>query len=77
MKASWITWWVVNIFWIVTFIGLSIFIWIRNVDASGVHQTYEAKMIAFIVLLAFYILPLIIQIIWMVINIVISKKSKN
>lgn len=77
MKASWIAWWIVTIFWIVTFIGLSIFIWMRTVDGSGITQTYDAKMAAFIVLIAFYVIPLIIQFIWMIVNIVLNKSAKN
>ncbi|MBI5973576.1 DUF3923 family protein [Staphylococcus caledonicus] len=75
MKLSWIAWWIVSLFWIITFIAMSVFIWIRDVDASGITQTFEAKLAAFIVLAIFYIIPLVIQLIWMIINIVVAQRK--
>lgn len=76
MKVSWISWWIVNLFWFVLFVIGSVFIWIREVDGAGVYQTPEAKLIAFIVLVIAFIFPLIIQLIWLIINLVVSRKSK-
>ena len=76
MKVSWILWWIVNLFWFVLFGIGSVFIWIREVDGAGAYQTPEAKLIAFMVLLIAFIFPVIIQIIWLIINLVVSRKSK-
>ena len=76
MKISWISWWVVNLFWIVLFVIGSIFVWLREVDGAGAYQTPEAKLIAFIVLLFAFIFPFIIQTIWLIINLVVSRKKQ-
>ena len=51
MKTSWIIWWIVTVFWIITFAGMSLAILIRKVDGSGMVQSPEARMYALIVLL--------------------------
>ncbi|MDI4707177.1 DUF3923 family protein, partial [Pseudoalteromonas shioyasakiensis] len=68
MKKRWYFWWIGNIFWIIIFvIGLAI-IWLREVDGAGVTQTPELKLLAFIVLLIAFIIPTIIQGVWLIVN---------
>jgi len=74
MKRRWIYWWIGNIFWIITFGILAAIIWLREVDGTGVTQTLELKLIAFIVLLIAFILPLIIQVVWLLVNL---RKSRT
>lgn len=75
MKKSWILWWMGNVFWFILFVIGSAFVWLREVDGSGAVQTVELKLIAFLVLLAAFIIPLLIQIVWLIMN--ISKNRKN
>lgn len=78
MRISWIVWWIVNTFWFVIFAVLSLIIWLRKVDGTGAVQTIELRLIAFVILVIAFVLPAIIQIIWLIINIVITKsKRKN
>ncbi|MFZ3195543.1 MAG: DUF3923 family protein, partial [Bacillus mycoides] len=41
----------------------------------GVTQTPELKLVAFIVLLIAFILPLIIQVVWLIVNLRKSRKK--
>ncbi|AYF07395.1 MULTISPECIES: DUF3923 family protein [Bacillus] len=75
MKRRWIYWWIGNIFWIITFGILAAIIWLREADGTGVTQTPELKLIAFIVLLIAFILPLIIQVVWLLVNLRKSRKK--
>ncbi|HDR4723452.1 DUF3923 family protein [Bacillus cereus group sp. Sample62] len=77
MKRRWIYWWIGNIFWIITFGILAASIWLRAVDGTGVTQTLELKLIAFIVLLIAFILPLIIQVVWLLVNLRKSRKNNT
>ena len=74
VRASWISWWTANVIWILLFAAGSFVVWTREVDGAGVTQTPELKLIAFIVLLVAFIIPLVFQIVWLIINL---KKSKN
>ncbi|KKE80342.1 DUF3923 family protein [Oceanobacillus caeni] len=75
MKKRWYFWWIGNIFWIIIFvIGLAI-IWLREVDGAGVTQTPELKLLAFIVLLIAFIIPTIIQGVWLIVNLRISSSK--
>jgi len=77
MKKIWIPWWVANIFWMMLFAAGTLFVFMRKVDGAGVVQTFETKLVSFIVLAIAFIFPLIIQIIWMIINLIftISKQT--
>ncbi|MGU3370327.1 DUF3923 family protein [Bacillus mycoides] len=75
MKRRWIFWWIGNIFWITTFGILAAIIWLREVDGAGVTQTPKLKLVAFIVLLIVFILPIIIQSIWLIVNLRKSNKK--
>ncbi|MGG0217747.1 DUF3923 family protein [Bacillus mycoides] len=66
-----------NIFWITIFGILAAIIWLREVDGAGVTQTPELKLIAFIVLLIAFILPLIIQVVWLIVNLRKSRKKRG
>ncbi|MED0950651.1 DUF3923 family protein [Bacillus mobilis] len=74
MKRRWISWWIGNTFWIITFGVLAAIIWLREVDGAGVAQTPELKSVAFIILLIAFILPIIIQVVWLIVNL---RKSRN
>lgn len=76
MKISWIFWWTIGGIEILSFIGFAIFLWARNVDASGAIQTTELKWINIVVIGIAYLTPLIIQLIWLIINLVFSRKQK-
>ncbi|WP_326025157.1 DUF3923 family protein [Staphylococcus pseudoxylosus] len=58
------------------FIGFTIFLWARNVDASGAIQTTELKWVNIAVIGITYLISLIIQLIWLIINLVFSRKQK-
>lgn len=66
VKKRWISWWIANIIWIILFAAGTVIIWTREVDGAGVTQTPELKLIAFIVLLIAFIIPLIIQVVWLI-----------
>ncbi|WP_342511749.1 DUF3923 family protein [Sporosarcina sp. FSL K6-1522] len=76
MKKLWLFWWIANIFWFAIFAIGTIFIWIREVDGAGVTQTPEAKLAAFIVLLIAFTLPVIIQVVWLIVNLIINSNKK-
>ncbi|MFP3663645.1 DUF3923 family protein [Priestia sp. SIMBA_032] len=73
MKRRWISWWIANIIRIILFVVGTVVVWTREVDGAGVTQTPELKLFAFIVLLIAFIFPLIIQVIWLIINFKASK----
>ncbi|MGC9933494.1 DUF3923 family protein [Priestia aryabhattai] len=73
MKRRWISWWIANIIWIILFLVGTAVVWTREVDGAGVTETPELKLFAFIVLLIAFIFPLIIQVIWLIINFKASK----
>ncbi|QHW38287.1 DUF3923 family protein [Staphylococcus ursi] len=74
MKISWILWWIFTILEVALFLGLSFLLYMREIDASGAVQTVEIKWINIMVLGVFFLIPTIIQIIWLIINIVKSEK---
>lgn len=77
MKISWTFWWIVNVFWIILFALGTAFLWLREVDGAGAIQTPEVKLISFIVLLIAFIFPLIIQVAWLIINLVVRHKASK
>ncbi|MED3831550.1 DUF3923 family protein [Priestia megaterium] len=68
MKLRWISWWTTNVVWFMLFAVGTVVIWIREVDGAGVTQTPELKLIAFLVLLIAFIIPIIIQFVWLIFN---------
>ncbi|PVE74972.1 DUF3923 family protein [Priestia megaterium] len=73
MKRRWISWWIANMIWIILFAVGTAVVWTREVDGAGVTQTPELKLLAFIVLLIAFIFPLIVQVIWLIVNFKASK----
>jgi len=73
VKRRWISWWIANIIWIILFAVGTAVVWTREVDGAGVTQTPELKLLAFIMLLIAFIFPLIIQVIWLIVNFKASK----
>lgn len=76
MKKLWLFWWIANTFWAVIFTAGTAVIWLRDVDGAGAIQTLEAKLAAFIVLLIAFIFPVIIQVVWLIVNLVSSSNKK-
>ena len=77
MKKLWLFWWIANTFWAVIFVVGAAFVWLREVDGAGITQTPEAKLAAFIVLIIAFIFAVIVQVIWLIVNLVITGKRKN
>lgn len=74
MKKRWISWWIGNLFWIIVFGIWAAIIWLRDVDGAGVIQTPEIKSLSLIVILIAFIIPVFFQVIWLIINLRMSKK---
>lgn len=77
MKISWTIWWIISSIEILSFLVFAAFLWMRDVDASGVTQTTELKFINVGVLGLAYLIPILIQVIWLIINLVYSKKHNE
>ncbi|WP_375200718.1 DUF3923 family protein [Lysinibacillus sp. RS11] len=60
-----IMWWAINIVWLIIFAVGAIFIGVREVDAAGVAQTPEIKMISFAVLGIVFIVVVLFQLIFL------------
>ena len=69
--------WIISIIELLSFIGFSIFLWLRDVDASGAIQTTELKWINIAVLAAAYLILLVIQLICLIINLIFRNKQKQ
>lgn len=65
------TWMIVSIVEIFVFVLLSIFIFTRKIDGSGLVQTPEVKMITWYVLDVPFVLLVIVQVVW---GIIIKKQ---
>ena len=59
--------------WIILLAVGTVVVWTREVYGAGVTQTPALKLLAFIVLLIAFIFPLIIQVIWLIVNFKASK----
>lgn len=75
MKISWILWWIISSIEIFSFLLFALFLWMRDIDASGATQATELKFINIGVLGLAYLVPVIVQVIWLIINLVYSKKQ--
>lgn len=60
-----IMWWAINIVWLFIFAVGAIFIGVREVDAAGVVQTPEIKMISFAILGIVFIVVVLFQLIFL------------
>ncbi len=58
-------WWMTSISWLLLFIVAAIVIGVRNVDGTGVVQTPELRLFAFIVLGGFFVVVLIGQLVFL------------
>lgn len=72
--TSWILWSIYSVVMRGLFLLPAVFVLIRSVDGSGAVQTVESRMTSLIVLILFFLIPFIIQIIWMVFNMVFYKR---
>lgn len=77
MKNSWFFWSIVSVLEFLSFMVLSLMVWFREVDASGAIQTIELKWINLAILAVFFLLPFVIQFIWLIINLIYSKKVES
>ncbi|MDG0819739.1 DUF3923 family protein [Staphylococcus equorum] len=76
MKFSWIFWWIVSVLELSAFLVLSFMVWFREVDATGAIQTIELKWINIAILAVFFLLPFVMQLIWLIINLIYSRNKK-
>ncbi|PTE76571.1 DUF3923 domain-containing protein [Staphylococcus equorum] len=76
MKNLWFFWWIVSVLEFLSFMVLSLMVWFREVDTSGAIQTIELKWINLAILAVFFLLPFVIQFIWLIINLIYSKKNR-
>ncbi|MFD1067988.1 DUF3923 family protein [Oceanobacillus locisalsi] len=74
IKKNWQIWWITNIIWLLLFTAAAIVISVRHVDGSGVVQTPELRLLAFIILGVFFIVVLIGQLIFFYF---IRKRKRN
>ncbi|MGD6887745.1 DUF3923 family protein [Staphylococcus shinii] len=77
MKNSWFFWWIVSVLEFLSLIVLSLMVWFREVDASGAIQIIELKWINLAILAVFFLLPFVIQFIWLIINLIYSKRAES
>ncbi|SDJ32555.1 DUF3923 family protein [Natribacillus halophilus] len=77
MKFAWIAWWIVNAFWLALFASGSILLAQRDVDATGAVQTPGIIMLNILVLAMLFIIPLLIQIGWLVVMLVVKNKRNK
>ena len=66
-------WWLTSLLWIVLFGAISIFIWVREVDGSGLVQTPELRLAALAVLAVLFLFILICQLVFLF----FALKSRN
>ncbi|MGX0193637.1 DUF3923 family protein [Staphylococcus haemolyticus] len=76
MKISWIFWWIISAFEVLSFLGFAFLLWQRSADAAGVIQTTEVKWINIAVLGIAYLIPFLIQIVWLIVNLIYSKRKQ-
>ncbi|BCU51343.1 uncharacterized protein DUF3923 [Staphylococcus auricularis] len=77
MKLRWIFWWIVSLLELASFVIFSVFLWMRDVDASGAVQTTELKWLNIAVLACAYLVPFVIQVGWAILNFTISSKKTS
>lgn len=77
MKLSWVLWWIVSIFELASFTAISLFLWFRDQVAGGVTQTIELKWVNIGILFLAFIFPFLLQLIWLIFNIVVSKRQST
>lgn len=75
MSKKWIFWWGANLFWLITFIICAAIIWLRKADGADVIQTPELKLFSLLILVIVFIVPAIIQVVWLIINLLTNSKK--
>ena len=58
-------WWATSLLWLVLFGAIATFIAVREVDAAGVEQTPELRLIAFAVLGVAFVFVLLCQLVFL------------
>lgn len=58
-------WWAINFAWFFIFSAIALFIGVRNVDAAGIIQTADIKMISFVILGIIFLFVVMIQLIFL------------
>lgn len=58
-------WWTTTLLWLVLFGATAIFIGVRKVDGSGLEQTPELRLAAFIVLGVAFVFILLCQLVFL------------
>ena len=58
-------WWATSLLWLVLFGAIATFIGVREVDAVGVEQTPELRLIAFSVLGVAFVFVLLCQLVFL------------
>ena len=66
--------WIANIIWIGLCVLGSYIIWTRNIDATGVIQTFKLRLITFMMWLIPFLTLLSIQFVWIFVHL---KNRKN
>ncbi|MCD8895891.1 DUF3923 family protein [Mammaliicoccus sciuri] len=77
MKVSWVLWWILTIIEVGAFLTFSIFLWFREVDATGAVQTTELKWFSIGIMATLFIIPFLTQLVWLIVNSITSKKLKS
>lgn len=71
MKIAWILWWIATIFWGVVAIGLLVFTLMNGLN-SGI-EWYKFTFI----MIGIFLVPIICQVVWLIINLIVSKNFKE
>lgn len=58
-------WWTTTLFWLVLFSATAVFIGVRKVDGSGLEQTPELRLVAYIVLGVVFVFILVCQLVFL------------
>ncbi|MDX8047209.1 DUF3923 family protein [Gracilibacillus sp. S3-1-1] len=77
MKKRWIFWWVANLFWAIIFAMGVGFLMFRDVDAAGVAQTPELAIFSSILFGLLFVIPFIIQVVWLILNFTLKKRAES
>ena len=58
-------WWTTTLFWLVLFSATAVFIGVRKVDGSGLEQTPELRLVAYIVLGVVFVFVFVCQLVFL------------
>ncbi|MGW7951191.1 hypothetical protein ACWEYS_13380 [Staphylococcus xylosus] len=68
MKISWALWYVITFFWIIIILGISIYSWFNGLSNGSNEDFYKFLWL----LVGLFIIPIIIQLLWLFINILVK-----